>query len=461
MLSCIVYLKFNFRIKNMKNISCGIDFGTTNTACALAINQETPKLIELEGNELTIPSAIFFAANKEIYYGRSAMKMYMNGQTGRCMRSLKRVLGSNLMTSGTLINNRKTSFNDIIGYFLSHIKDKIDTAAGEPVENAVIGRPVHFRDNDEDGDFRAENELRKIATNIGFKNIEFQYEPIAAAFAHEIKLAEEKLACVIDIGGGTSDFTIIKIGRSLIKKQSRKDDILGSTGIRIWGNDFDKNLSIKSFMPIFGYGTQQGGQSKYDKIIDLPTVPFRTMSEWSSINSMYNYKELNFAKKMLFNSLEKEKLRRFVELIEKEKGYSLLTAVEKTKMRLTDDDEVNVRLKFISDMPEVNVKRDDFEESMQWNIKNIFDKVDECLNQAQVQKEDIEFVILTGGSTEIPLIQRLVENYFPNAEMSQGNKLSSVGLGLAYDSSRRFNNVPDNHLQVINAIQKSKNNLCY
>lgn len=431
-------------------IFAGIDFGTTNTTAALTQNGSRPKLVPLEGDETTIPSALFFDPSNKVYFGRKAIQMYVDGKTGRCMRSLKRVLGSDLMLSGTYLNNRRVSFTEILGCFLKNVKNKIDVAAGSNIENVVLGRPVHFRDHNEIGDLRAENELRKIASDVGFKNIEFQYEPIAAAFAHESVIENEKLACVIDIGGGTSDFTILRVGRHLMTKIDRKDDILASTGVRIGGNDFDKDLSLKSFMPTFGYKTLQGGNTKYDKIIDLPTAPYYTMAEWSLINSMYNYKDLNFAKKMLYNAIEKEKVSRFVELIEKERGYSLMNAVENTKIQLTNNANMNVKLNFISDKPMVCTTREEFEDSLNFDIKRIFKQIDKCVNLAQIKPNDIELVILTGGSTEIPHIQNLISNYFPNAELSQENKLSSVGIGLAYDSIRKFGNSALPYLNIEN-----------
>ncbi len=418
--------------------SCGIDFGTTNTAAALSTSKTEPTLIHLEGDSVIIPSALFIGIDKKIYFGKQAMQLYMNGENGRCMRSLKRVLGTDLMMSGTYFNNNKISFSELLSCFLKNIKNKIDLAAEANVDSVVLGRPVHFQDNNPNSDMRAENELRQIAQKAGFKNIEFQYEPIAAAFAHESKITEESLACVIDIGGGTSDFSIIKIGQPLMLKVDRTDDILSSVGIRIGGNDFDKDLSLKAFMPVFGYQTLQGGQTPYDKVMTLPTIPFRTMAEWSSINSMYTYKELNFAKKMLFNAQEKEKLQRFVELIEKQKGYSLLNTVEKTKIKLTEQCKINVPLNFISDKPVVPVSRQNLNESIELDVARIFKKVDECFSQAGIKPDDIQYVILTGGSTEIPLIQNIVSRYFPNAVLSQDNKFSSVSIGLTYDGMRRF-----------------------
>lgn len=418
--------------------SCGIDFGTTNTIAALAQKNNIPSLISLENKSTTLPSVLFFDDSGKVYFGREALDLYINGKLGRCMRSLKRVLGTDLMSSGTYINNKKVSFIDILGCFLRNVKGKIDAQAKADVEKVVLGRPVHFRDFDSEADIRAENELRQVAKNVGFKNIEFQYEPVAAAFAHERKIEKEKLACVIDIGGGTSDFTILRIGCQLMNKADRADDILANTGVRIGGNDFDKDLSLKCFMNVFGYGSLQGGKTQYDKIIDLPSAPFHTMAEWSSINSMYTYKELNFAKKMMFNAVEPDKVSRFVELIEKELGYTLLNVVENTKIELTNINEVSVLLDFISDKPSIKASRADFEASLNWDMKRVFEQIDECVKQAQVKKEDIQLVVLTGGSTEIPLIKNLVKQYFPNAELSQENKFSSVGMGLAYDSIRKF-----------------------
>ena len=420
------------------SFSCGIDFGTTNTATAIVVNKSKPKSVILENNNITIPSALFFNENNQVYFGRQAMQMYIDGQEGRCMRSLKRILGSDLMSSGTLVNGQLKSFSEILALFLKNIKNKIDTTAQNNIENVVLGRPVHFQNNDEKADIRAENQLRKIAENIGFKNIEFQYEPIAAAFAHEASILTEKVALVIDIGGGTSDFTVLRLGQNLTTKADRKDDILASTGTRIGGNDFDKDLSIKCFMPTFGYKTLQGQQSPFDKVMILPTDPYMKMAEWSSINSMYCYKELNDAKKMLYNAMEKEKVSRFVELIEKERGYLLLNMVENCKIDLTSAENLNMKLDFISGCPQIEVTKTDFEDGITDNINRIFKQISECLKLAQTEPEKIELIVLTGGSTQIKLIQNLISVRFPNALISQEDKFSSVSTGLAYDSMRKF-----------------------
>ena len=424
----------------MSKVSCGIDFGTTNSAISIVKVGCLPELVPFANGKNTMPTAIFYPAERGALplFGEAAVTAYIEGERGRFMRSMKRVLGSNLMGTGTRINDVMMRFEQILGQFVGNLKALAETYAGEQIENVIMGRPVHFRDGDEDGDKRAENELRNIAKAVGFKNIEFQFEPIAAAYAHETKLQKERLACVVDIGGGTSDFTIIKIGPNLKNKLNRSDDILANTGVRIGGNDFDKDLCLKCFMPEFGFGTLGGGKSKYDKILPLATAPYRTLSEWSSVNSMYVPKEINYVKKMLYNAQEPEKVKRLLELVESETGHTLLAAVEQTKIMLTNKEQIGINLHFISDAPKIKATKSEFEQSMTRDIDIISQSVNECIVQAQIKPSDVQMVILTGGSTEIPIIQQKMTEYFPNAELSQENKLSSVGLGLAYDSQRRF-----------------------
>lgn len=411
----------------------GIDFGTTNSSAALSEAGNIPFMVPLEGQDITVPTALFFGDNQKVSFGREAMRRYMLGEQGRCMRSIKRILGTSLMSSGTLVNGRFVKFEDILKCFLRYIKQRMDETAQECVDNVVMGRPVHFRDNDADGDVRAENELRQAAKNIGFVNVEFQYEPIAAAFAHEAILDEEKLACVIDIGGGTSDFTIIRLGPKHISKSNREDDILASTGVRIGGNDFDKELALKFFMPELGMYTTYGNKSLF-----VPTSQYFELSEWSSVNNLYSYQNFRIVNEVLIQAHEPDKYSRLREVMEKERGHNLLAETEAFKIALTTNALHSAQLSFLDDKPEIVVCADDFEAAINWEMKKLEQVLEECLTQAGVDADKIELIVLTGGSTEIPILQRKVSQLFPLAKLSQDNKLASVGLGLAYDSRRRF-----------------------
>jgi hypothetical chaperone protein len=175
----------------MLPVSCGIDFGTSNSSVAIA-NKGSVTLIPVEDDQVTIPSAIFFPERGyHPVFGRVALQLFFERRKGRFMRSLKRVLGTSLMNHSTLINGKSIKFERIIGSFLENLRNSTNAFAGREVENVVMGRPVHFVDNDQDADKRAQEELRCIAQRVGYKHIEFQFEPIAAAFAHEIKIEDE------------------------------------------------------------------------------------------------------------------------------------------------------------------------------------------------------------------------------------------------------------------------------
>ena len=420
----------------MPEYVAGIDFGTTNSSAAIS-DGKTVRMVDVENGKDTIPTALFFPdKSNQVYYGRNAQNEYTNGdKPGRFMRSMKRVLGTSLMRGGTVINGKSMRFDAIVGCFVKYLKQQIDKAAGHNVECVVMGRPVHFRDDDPEGDKRAEQELEKIAIDAGFKHVAFQYEPIAAAFAHEQDIKSDKLAFVADIGGGTSDFTVIRLSPERKFNFDRTSDVLANTGVRIGGNDFDKALSMKSFMPCFGLGTEY---RSYDKNISLPSSPFISLSTWSSVNDVYNYKTLNMVKGYVVWGLEPEKTKRLYEIIENRLGHQNLDYVENAKIALSSATEYDVKLDFLSDTPTIKTNRKTFETAIEQDVKKIEKSVQECLNIAKIKNTDIELVILTGGSTEIPYISRVMQSYFPNAKLSSENKMASVGLGLAYDAMRRF-----------------------
>jgi len=414
--------------------SCGIDFGTSNSALGLVGDSFNIEMVKVEGDSITIPSALFFPIEKNstTIFGRAAQKAYVTGHEGRFMRSLKRVLGTSLMKQGTVVSGSTVSFQNIIARFVRNMKLAAE-AGGYEVENVIMGRPVHFVDYDHDADDRAESQLREIAKMVGFKNIEFQYEPIAAAFAHEQHLSKEKLSLVVDIGGGTSDFTVIKLSPERKNNSDRTSDILANTGVRIGGNDFDKDLSIKGVMPEFGYETTYGLKN-----LIVPRVDYHDISEWSKVNFVYTSKVLRNFNEMLKEAHSPETLSRFVNVLEHQLGHHLLNSIEDAKIELTDKEAAAINFEYIEQGFNLLLQRDNFNNSISDNVFKVLTNAKECLSDAGISEEDIELIILTGGSTEIPYIQRVLAEMFPNAELSQDNKLSSVAMGLAYDAKRKF-----------------------
>ena len=418
----------------MTTISCGIDFGTSNSSVAISKNGAVT-LVPVESANVTIPSAIFFPAHvgyKPIY-GRAAVHLFFERNEGRFMRSLKRVLGTSLMNQGTVVNGKILKFDRIIASFLENLRDRTSSFAGQEIENVVIGRPVHFVDNNKDADTRAQEELRAIAQRLGYQHIDFQFEPIAAAFAHEVKVVGEKLAIVADLGGGTSDFTVIRLSASYVSKSDRSSDILANTGVRIGGNDFDKGLSLSVILPELGYLSTYG-----KKHLEVPLKYYHDLAEWSKVNFLYTSKVLSQVRQFLHESHDKKRFGRLLKVLEQERGHSLLAAAEDTKIALTSEHNHQAAFEFLESGFTVSANRSQFDEVIQHEVQKIAQAATECLHKASVKAQDIDLVILTGGSTEIPLVQSAFRNLFPQAEFADENKLSSVGLGLAYDSARKF-----------------------
>lgn len=416
----------------MNTISCGIDFGTSNSSVALAHN-DSISLVPVEDTHVTIPSALFYPPDASPLFGRNAVKSFIDRRPGRFMRSLKRVLGTSLMKQGTLVNGKVVKFDRIIGSFLANLRNSALTFSGHSIDNVVMGRPVHFVDNDAAADSNAQEELRSIAKAVGFRNIEFQYEPIAAAFAHEATLSEEQLAIVADLGGGTSDFSVIRLSKKYIGKADRSSDVLANTGIRIGGNDFDKALSLASIMQELGYRSTYG-----TKHLEVPLKYYHDLSEWSKVNFLYTPKILSQVRQFYNESDDPKRFGRLLTMLEQENGHMVLSAAEESKIALTETEYVSAPMEFLEPGFSIPVTRSAFESCIQADINRIAESAKECMLQAGAAAPDIQLVILTGGSTEIPAIQACFRNLFPHARIADENKLSSVGLGLAYDSARRF-----------------------
>ncbi|KAF1057347.1 MAG: Chaperone protein DnaK [Variovorax sp.] len=222
----------------------GIDFGTSNSAVACRIAGAT-RLLPIEGAATTLPTAIFYnAEDRSTHFGRDAIALYLAGVEGRLMRSLKSLLGSPLMQEKTAIFDGLVSFEDIIARFLREMAERAAREMGRLPERVVIGRPVHFVDDDSKRDERAEQSLRAAARSAGFRDIAFQLEPIAAAFDYEQRVRKESLVLIVDIGGGTSDFTVVRLGPERAAREERGDDVLATTGVHIGGTDYDQRLNL-------------------------------------------------------------------------------------------------------------------------------------------------------------------------------------------------------------------------
>ncbi|TIQ92982.1 MAG: Hsp70 family protein, partial [Mesorhizobium sp.] len=260
-----------------------------------------------------------------------AIANYTDSIEGRLMRSLKSVLGGTLVNEKTRIKSRSIAFTEIIGLFVGHLRKRLEEDADDTVESVVLGRPVQFVDDDAEADAKAEGELENAARTQGFKHIAFQFEPIAAALDYEQNVTREELALIVDMGGGTSDFSIVRVSPQRARSLDRKDDILASRGIHIGGTDFDRLLSIAHVMPQLGYlsPTKDGKRN-------LPASYFIDLATWQRINLVYTARAMTHLRQIRYEAERADLVDRFIHIVEHRYGHALAALVETAKIALTE-----------------------------------------------------------------------------------------------------------------------------
>lgn len=417
----------------MSPISGGIDFGTSNSTVGI-FRDGRPQLVALEGVQVTMPSAVFYNfEDNGTYFGRRAIADYTDHAEGRLLRALKSVLGSSLVHEKTRIKARTVAFTDIIGSFIGYLKDRLETEAGGAVESVVLGRPVHFVDEDETADREAQDQLEKAARAQGFKHIAFQFEPIAAALDYEQQVTREELALIIDIGGGTSDFSIVRVSPERAKADDRKEDILASTGIHIGGTDFDKLLSVSHVMPEFGHRTPTRDGKR-----NLPAGYFFDLATWQRINMLYTPKAMTELRQIRYEAARPELVERMIDVVSHRQGHALASRVERAKIDLTDADDTTMDISLPGERLRLPITRTGLDDAIGDTVERVLAVVSKTVADAGLQPAQITTLFLTGGSTAIPLLKQRILALFPEAIAVEGDMFGSVGLGLALDAKRKF-----------------------
>ncbi|WP_312270356.1 Hsp70 family protein [Pseudomonas sp.] len=412
--------------------ACGIDFGTSNSTVGW-LRPDSDILIPLEDGKVTLPSVIFFnVEERRPVYGRLALHEYLEGYEGRLMRSLKSLLGSKLLKSETSILGSALPFKDLLGLFLGTLKSRAEATAGREFDSVVLGRPVYFVDDDETADREAQDTLVAVAQKLGFKDISFQFEPIAAAFDYERTLNQEELVLIVDIGGGTSDFSLVRLSPERRQLADRQSDILATGGVHIGGTDFDKQLSLQGVMPLFGYGSLMKSQAL------MPTSHFINLATWHTINTVYSQKAQLALKDMRYDAQDTAGMDRLFKLIEQRAGHWLAIQVENSKIELTHADRLNLDLSHIEKDLSVELTRPLFEESIAQLLARIQASVNQLLASAGVSHEQINTVFYTGGSSGIPALRQSIDQLLPQARKAEGDQFGSIGSGLAIEAFKRY-----------------------
>jgi len=412
--------------------ACGVDFGTSNSTVGL-VSPGRPTLLALEDGKPTLPSVVFFNADdEEVSYGRAALADYLAGYEGRLMRSLKSLLGTSLIDGQTEVGGRALPFRMLLSHFIGEVKRRGERAAGHEFSSAVFGRPVFFIDDSREADKLAENTLAEIARSVGFKHVAFQYEPIAAAFDYESRIEREELVLIADIGGGTSDFSLVRLGPERAGRVERRDDILATGGVHIGGTDFDKYLSLASVMPLLGYGSRMSNNS------EIPSSYYFNLATWHTINLAYTKKTWTQLADVARDAREPDKLIRLQRLIAERAGHWLAMKVEEGKIALSDAPVVSLDLDRLQPPHSLPLRRHEFDAAIGHLIDSVDQTVLKLLADAGVAASAVDTVFFTGGSSGVIALRERIGSLLPAARKVEGDLFGSIGSGLAIDAARKF-----------------------
>ena len=407
-------------------IACGLDFGTSNSAIGVA-RGTSAELAPVEAGSTLIPSAVFFDSETKgrVLFGTEAISAHVGQTEGRLMRALKSILGSPLIDEETSLAGRKVPLTEVVEIFVRHLKRKAEAFAGQEITAVVHGRPVRFVDDDDRADARAQHVLETIAGRVGFHDVAFVYEPIAAAHHYEQTVQSEELVLVADIGGGTSDFSVIRVGPQRRERTDRSGDVLANAGVRVGGTDFDSALSLAAVMPLLGLRTHL-----VDKNLPMPNALFHELATWATINFAYTYRNERALAELVSLACEPGKVERLLNVVRRRLGHRLAFAVEEAKIALSAEHAAAVPLGFLEAGLAMTVTRGDFDHAIEARIDRLRKTASGCIATAGLGPAAIDTIFLTGGSSRVPAVRAAIGEVAPSARLAGSSDLLSVALGL-------------------------------
>ncbi|OEF24244.1 molecular chaperone [Vibrio rumoiensis] len=449
----------------------GFDYGTAN--CSVAIMENgAPKLLPLENSSHYIPSTICAPTREsvseylfrfmdtkpkdvlgeqvlrrainlnreedielqrgDVQFGQQALDTYLlDPQDVYYVKSPKSFLGASGLHETQLV-----FFEDLVCSMMKNIKTQAENTTQAEIEQAVIGRPINFHGRGgEDANRQAEGILRHAATRAGFKNIEFQFEPVAAGLEYESTLTANQTVLAVDIGGGTTDCSLIDMGPDWQNQTDRTQSLLGHSGQRVGGNDLDIYLAFKQIMPLFGLGSQMNGSqvlsSSKSRGVDMPITQFWNPIAINNVvaqKDFYEVANLKALKLLQKEAQEPEKLARLLAVYQHTLGYQIVRKAEETKIELSDSDKHSLIMPVASEMLKMDIDLQQMIEAVDTPTQKMMDLVTEVMAQAS-KKPDVIF--MTGGSARSPFLRQALEAQLPNVPIVSGNYFGSVTAGLA------------------------------
>lgn len=426
---------------------CAIDFGTSNSAIALPVAGGV-QLVELEPGQRTMPTAVFYAVeglgtyeSPTRHYGRAAVAAYVEGTEGRLMRSMKSILGSTLATQATDVGaGHSVRYLDVVGGYLQHLKTLAERQAGQGLSRLVLGRPVFFVDGDPERDAAAQSALETAAREVGFSEISFQYEPIAAALDYETTVDREQVVLVADIGGGTSDFSLVRVGPGQRGRTDRKDDILANHGVHIAGTDFDRHLELAHILPACGFRAV-GPTGR-----EVPSKVYFDLATWHLINTVYAPARVAELARMKSFYADPRHHARLMTAVTERLGHALIGRAEAAKIAVAEGGHTLLDLAALglAGAEALTVEIDEAQAlaAVDADLERIAAAADDTLAQAGLARERVDALYFTGGSTGLkPLAERIAAR-FPAARRVRGDRFASVAQGLGVHARRVFGSAP-------------------
>ena len=422
-----------------------IDFGTSNSAVALPLGVAGVRLVELEPGFRTMPTAVFYRADTPSHqlepdrlYGRAALAAYVEGVEGRLMRSMKSILGAQLLDQSTDIGaGRAVRYRDVVTGYLRRLKQRADAEAGGEVTRLVLGRPVYFVDDDAQRDARAQAALEGAARAVGFADVHFQYEPIAAALDHESQIDCEQLVLVADIGGGTSDFSLVRVGPARRGRAERRDDILANHGVHSAGTDFDRHVELASILPLLGYRSLRPARAG-EVPREVPHAVYFDLATWHLINTVYapaRLAELRGMKTWYAHPLHHARL---MSAVTQRLGHALAAAAEQAKIDVAERGQALIDLSALEHGLQAALPEAAAAAAIEPDLERIVQAAREAARLAGVAPGAVDALYFTGGSTGLsPLVDRIAA-CFPAAQCVRGDRYASVAQGLGLHARALF-----------------------